>query len=108
SLSIVHLPYTLVFHSQSLHDALPISGGAALRRPVDADDPGAGDDLHHRADDHPGWHRLRHLERWLDGHHQGQELDRAVRAHHPEDRKSTRLNSSHVKISYAVFCLIKK
>src|SRR5690606_41202783 len=26
----------------------------------------------------------------------------------PVDRKSTRLNSSHVKISYAVFCLIKK
>src|SRR5690349_22825352 len=25
-----------------------------------------------------------------------------------EDRKSTRLNSSHVEISYAVFCLIKK
>src|SRR5690606_40058195 len=25
--------------------------------------------------------------------------------HVPEDRKSTRLNSSHVKISYAVFCL---
>src|SRR5271165_7408535 len=24
------------------------------------------------------------------------------------DRKSTRLNSSHVKISYAVFCLTKK
>src|SRR5690606_23613846 len=24
---------------------------------------------------------------------------------HPLDRKSTRLNSSHVKISYAVFCL---
>src|SRR5690606_41757829 len=29
------------------------------------------------------------------------ELDRG------EDRKSTRLNSSHVKISYAVFCLKK-
>src|SRR5690606_40757899 len=37
-------------------------------------------------------------------------------AHHREregrgqytDRKSTRLNSSHVKISYAVFCLKKK
>src|SRR5439155_10779124 len=29
--------------------------------------------------------------------------DRAAR-----DRKSTRLNSSHVAISYAVFCLIKK
>src|SRR5690349_23580965 len=29
-----------------------------------------------------------------------------VRAH--RDRKSTRLNSSHVEISYAVFCLKKK
>src|SRR5207302_10560216 len=27
------------------------------------------------------------------------------RPHWPADRKSTRLNSSHVKISYAVFCL---
>src|SRR5436853_4733651 len=26
----------------------------------------------------------------------------------PEDRKSTRLNSSHLGISYAVFCLKKK
>src|SRR5204862_555371 len=26
----------------------------------------------------------------------------------PSDRKSTRLNSSHVEISYAVFCLKKK
>src|SRR3989442_4614895 len=26
----------------------------------------------------------------------------------PTDRKSTRLNSSHVRISYAVFCLKKK
>src|SRR3712207_7310136 len=26
----------------------------------------------------------------------------------PEDRKSTRLNSSHANISYAVFCLKKK
>src|SRR5262245_64581688 len=29
-------------------------------------------------------------------------------AHDPEDRKSTRLNSSHLGISYAVFCLKKK
>src|SRR5690606_40763475 len=29
-------------------------------------------------------------------------------AHADRDRKSTRLNSSHVKISYAVFCLKKK
>src|SRR5690606_42122803 len=30
------------------------------------------------------------------------------RRHERTDRKSTRLNSSHVKISYAVFCLKKK
>src|SRR2546421_5555614 len=29
-------------------------------------------------------------------------------ARHPADRKSTRLNSSHDQISYAVFCLKKK
>src|SRR5690242_21413343 len=29
-------------------------------------------------------------------------------AHHNADRKSTRLNSSHMSISYAVFCLKKK
>src|SRR5690606_40607359 len=32
----------------------------------------------------------------------------APNAPHQKDRKSTRLNSSHVKISYAVFCLKKK
>src|SRR5207302_7804507 len=32
----------------------------------------------------------------------------SVNARHSTDRKSTRLNSSHVKISYAVFCLKKK
>src|SRR3712207_7739293 len=55
-----------------------------------------------------------------------QEGDRVVRAEHPaaalqgvvtqgasrlrlaQDRKSTRLNSSHANISYAVFCLKKK
>src|SRR5690349_24099825 len=30
------------------------------------------------------------------------------RGKHAPDRKSTRLNSSHVEISYAVFCLKKK
>src|SRR5690625_4324401 len=33
---------------------------------------------------------------------------RRAREHDVEDRKSTRLNSSHVAISYAVFCLKKK
>src|SRR5690606_41513447 len=36
--------------------------------------------------------------------HTDEELERALKL----DRKSTRLNSSHVKISYAVFCLKKK
>src|SRR5690606_41278612 len=31
-----------------------------------------------------------------------------IRDGYKRDRKSTRLNSSHVKISYAVFCLKKK
>src|SRR2546422_7899952 len=31
-----------------------------------------------------------------------------LRTHFPRDRKSTRLNSSHGYISYAVFCLKKK
>src|SRR3712207_7537194 len=32
----------------------------------------------------------------------------AFEHHRPGDRKSTRLNSSHANISYAVFCLKKK
>src|SRR5690606_41072125 len=34
--------------------------------------------------------------------------DELEEGENPLDRKSTRLNSSHVKISYAVFCLKKK
>src|SRR5438270_12024565 len=34
--------------------------------------------------------------------------DRRVHGGQGEDRKSTRLNSSHSQISYAVFCLKKK
>src|SRR5439155_5969349 len=34
--------------------------------------------------------------------------DMPTRSHTAQDRKSTRLNSSHVAISYAVFCLKKK
>src|SRR5256884_6759095 len=55
------------------------------------------------ADDEPG--TLEHLQMLRDrrlAHAEGlREL------HHP-DRKSTRLNSSHGYISYAVFCLKKK
>src|SRR5439155_6185039 len=45
---------------------------------------------------HRGDHRLRNLEAMIS----------AVKEF--QDRKSTRLNSSHVAISYAVFCLKKK
>src|SRR3712207_9075456 len=52
---------------------------------------------------------FRHLEpaetRAVEGHcHVGHHLRKSRR----EDRKSTRLNSSHANISYAVFCLKKK
>src|SRR5436305_3652797 len=42
----------------------------------------------------------------LFGYHPG--YDPAEKREEAEDRKSTRLNSSHVRISYAVFCLKKK
>src|SRR5436305_4900916 len=38
----------------------------------------------------------------------GLEQKQEVHRRHQQDRKSTRLNSSHVRISYAVFCLKKK
>src|SRR5690242_21173878 len=41
-------------------------------------------------------------------HHVRARLHRRQGVGHGEDRKSTRLNSSHMSISYAVFCLKKK
>src|SRR6266702_3249290 len=38
----------------------------------------------------------------------GTDKNEVSRGHWDRDRKSTRLNSSHVAISYAVFCLKKK
>src|SRR5256885_4433506 len=50
------------------------------------------------------------LQRAQSAPHAGVEhRDRDTPSGHPtEDRKSTRLNSSHLVISYAVFCLKKK
>src|SRR5947208_9893880 len=83
-------PSTPEIYTLSLHDALPISAPA---RP-DPRTPGP-----------PG----------ADGHRHRHELQGAHPVLHPrlghralEDRKSTRLNSSHQIISYAVFCLKKK
>src|SRR2546430_7830733 len=42
------------------------------------------------------------------GGREGEKLARESRPSAPPDRKSTRLNSSHSQISYAVFCLKKK
>src|SRR5436305_11156777 len=79
-------------YTLSLHDALPIfvdqlGQAQPLRRGGDVSRP-RGAQLRQVALDVP--HRRRQRE--------------AAR----EDRKSTRLNSSHVRISYAVFCLKKK
>src|SRR5256885_12162649 len=41
-------------------------------------------------------------------HHPFGEIAAEVPGHPEPDRKSTRLNSSHLVISYAVFCLKKK
>src|SRR5207253_7806113 len=40
--------------------------------------------------------------------HRSERVNQFIAARKTEDRKSTRLNSSHVAISYAVFCLKKK
>src|SRR2546430_6051323 len=75
---------TTEIYTLSLHDALPILVSQLLdvELVVDAR-PERGDQRLHLV-----VHRAR------DGH--------------PRDRKSTRLNSSHSQISYAVFCLKKK
>src|SRR5690242_21265120 len=56
----------------------------------------------HRAQLPRLWRRRRH------GQRHAHELRLAVRELSARDRKSTRLNSSHMSISYAVFCLKKK
>src|SRR2546427_8850526 len=48
--------------------------------------------------------QLQQFRRLGGHHHHGM----ALRGQRGQDRKSTRLNSSHSQISYAVFCLKKK
>src|SRR2546429_748307 len=72
---------TTEIYTLSLHDALPICGVGRVDMVV------RGGEIHDAVDhDRRGLHRLVHFG----------------------DRKSTRLNSSHGYISYAVFCLKKK
>src|SRR3712207_8284155 len=91
---------TTEIYTLSLHDALPIFH--RRRRP--AHQP--------TAVVHGGGHdreapRLRGLYRAAHPSPRGEAGGRADRAA-DGDRKSTRLNSSHANISYAVFCLKKK
>src|SRR5438876_1761812 len=51
---------------------------------------------------------LARMARYSDGYMHGGGPARAFAGVHVADRKSTRLNSSHPSISYAVFCLKKK
>src|SRR3712207_9394797 len=77
---------TTEIYTLSLHDALPISCGARRQRPALPDRPS----LHDRIPPPAPARAVRQGDR-------------------PQaDRKSTRLNSSHANISYAVFCLKKK
>src|SRR5437773_9769793 len=81
-------------YTLSLHDALPI----CQRHPQ----------LVARIGDEIGPHLLGPFE--FGDVVQGQDGDRSLEraAVYAGDRKSTRLNSSHITISYAVFCLKKK
>src|SRR5688500_19814052 len=84
-------PPTSASATLSLHDALPISPRDPLRRKA-------------RRRPRPGVPPRRHLP--LEQRHVL--LPRRRDPRRRRDRKSTRLNSSHLVISYAVFCLTKK
>src|SRR5207245_10598082 len=108
-------PLPCLAHSPSTH----LSHSLPTRRSSDLH-PGVVDDLDHdggrpdhhlehdaRPDDHH--HPCRHLHHHLARPREHDHVDqRAGRVDHHQDRKSTRLNSSHGSISYAVFCLKKK
>src|SRR5690606_41411255 len=94
-------PATTEIYTLSLHDALPISP-ACLEPPhcLDRQRPHDAGVNRQRP-----WRR-RQKENRSRARAGITELGRAFTI--APDRKSTRLNSSHVKISYAVFCLKKK
>src|SRR5256885_9553452 len=84
---------TTEIYTLSLHDALPICHVGA---------GGQGQAQHHL--DPVGERKGPAHQLQLEREHIGGEVDE----HQDGDRKSTRLNSSHLVISYAVFCLKKK
>src|SRR3712207_8231569 len=87
-------PYTTLFRSDVVERVVEVHRLAAL--PAAADDAHVVDAAHADRDRE----QVGALER---------EVRRVIRAERRAgDRKSTRLNSSHANISYAVFCLKKK
>src|SRR2546427_7468411 len=84
---------TTEIYTLSLHDALPISGSRA---------PAA----HGRHDASSS--TCRHAAGPRGSAPLVSATDHRDLRDRPQDRKSTRLNSSHSQISYAVFCLKKK
>src|SRR3712207_7870711 len=92
---------TTEIYTLSLHDALPISVAQA-----DEGEGGQGGDL--QGDDQGGEVAGGGQEGGSGGGGQQQEPELALGELLARDRKSTRLNSSHANISYAVFCLKKK
>src|SRR5207248_10695055 len=101
-------PPPTAFYPLSLHDALPISRGAGtilLRQPALLELQGA---LRARGAFLFPELALQLLgARTLSAQHRAR-LRHLLLGLHARDRKSTRLNSSHRTISYAVFCLKKK
>src|SRR5206468_11363458 len=105
--SFNHVPPTTHTHTLSLHDALPIY--QAQGQLHDAN-PGDGGGLQGR---HVVGHQARRkaehaLVAVRSAQPPGMHAVPAAHVERVEDRKSTRLNSSHDQISYAVFCLKKK
>src|SRR5690242_20928822 len=86
---------TTEIYTLSLHDALPICAGDIVRF--------AGVGLRHVG----GVALLRCADELEARLRRRAARRKGTRGHRP-DRKSTRLNSSHMSISYAVFCLKKK
>src|SRR5690242_21911897 len=90
---------TTEIYTLSLHDALPIFGGLDLAG-VDASQQEAGEAVAGERVCAVYGERHRAIV--------AREAHCAAGKLILEDRKSTRLNSSHMSISYAVFCLKKK
>src|SRR5205807_8593602 len=104
-LFLFRAPPSTVIYTLSLHDALPIFVFALWYWEIDGGGPAVRTRVHYRSVDFvfPQFQQDPNgpPQPWMPDF-----LDYLFLAF--KDRKSTRLNSSHLVISYAVFCLKKK